>query len=795
MPKSPSLISKDIPRWLYEVLRKLDDRAEETSQQMGAISRGESPIGGGLSLDLTDYLKLSGRPNQWAHGRNIFDAKISTPTGSFYFSTSQTGFGLRALTSPTIPPPGLPNTYVNVNFSIEESLASRTLYVNREWIFPNFNEVEGDTTGYHIFADTSDYQHFTKKTLDIGCIHSFSDSVVANNSGISDESETKMIQLKISGSMAANRDASTHAMTDTWPVIQFPAMDLRLSQGVTSRDRTHTFCILKTPTSGGAHTGTPFEIDGFIYGGDTRRELYSMYGGAKGTLPAPTTGSLIQWNPAITGLTGTFTVSSPIVSGITPDTTGIKVGMRVRESVSNYRLTEDTFVVSVDSSSQITMSQDWTDSTNSKAFVCFGPNYITTAALSGILTIEHSSTTDRDTYTVNCTTNGTTAVTSAALFGPVQVGHAIFGVGIPAGTTVTVVTDTSNITISQAATDSTTNIRNFASDDHTQLIRKFGPTNQFIGVQPAGTVPAGGLHLSGFLSVGSTVPVSTTETVHIEKAVTGVLTNFALFKMSHSGTGSVGSTHKTLLVQNLGAPSRSAGTPSFTGIDVQITPNCPAGLTDNILLGINMSAVSTLGGGSTINQITGVNGECGCSGTGTATLMQGGVFMLRPSSATVGSIRAIELVSSTTPTQTGLVSNMFGIYMDTLGAPATITGAGAITSFYGIYRISTVSATNKWFIYMTVTDLPSIHTGPLRLGDAVTPTHILELAAGTTTKTPILFTAGTNLTTALAGAMEWDGSRAYLTQTVGPTRKTIAYTTDSLPAVPGFSRIFATMGA
>lgn len=62
---------------------------------------------------------------------------------------------------------------------------------------------------------------------------------------------------------------------------------------------------------------------------------------------------------------------------------------------------------------------------------------------------------------ISCTTNGTTTVTSSAAFGPVSVGALITGSGIPANTYVTAVASTSSITISNAATNSTTASRNF----------------------------------------------------------------------------------------------------------------------------------------------------------------------------------------------------------------------------------------------------------------------------------------------------------------------------------------------
>lgn len=56
----------------------------------------------------------------------------------------------------------------------------------------------------------------------------------------------------------------------------------------------------------------------------------------------------------------------------------------------------------------------------------------------------------------------------------------------------------------------------------------------------------------------------------------------------------------------------------------------------------------------------------------------------------------------------------------------------------------------------------------------------IAVPAGTTTLIPLKFTAGTNLSVAVAGAVEWDGTLLYITQTSGPTRKTIAYTDSNI---------------
>lgn len=72
------------------------------------------------------------------------------------------------------------------------------------------------------------------------------------------------------------------------------------------------------------------------------------------------------------------------------------------------------------------------------------------------------------------------------------------------------------------------------------------------------------------------------------------------------------------------------------------------------------------------------------------------------------------------------------------------------------------------------------------LSVGVTPIEIIDalgaitLPAGTTTLSPFKFTAGTNLSAPAAGAVEWDGTNLFITQTTGPTRKTIAYTDSNI---------------
>ncbi|TAK96262.1 hypothetical protein EPO05_02235, partial [Patescibacteria group bacterium] len=103
----------------------------------------------------------------------------------------------------------------------------------------------------------------------------------------------------------------------------------------------------------------------------------------------------------------------------------------------------------------------------------------------------------------------------------------------------------------------------------------------------------------------------------------------------------------------------------------------------------------------------------------------------------------------------------------------TGTTANAVLNMY-----SSNGATGS--ITYTTNDSWNFEGGSVGLGVA-NPTASLAIQAGTASAgtAPLKFAAGTNLTAPEAGALEWDGARLYITQTTGPTRKTLAYADDS----------------
>lgn len=98
----------------------------------------------------------------------------------------------------------------------------------------------------------------------------------------------------------------------------------------------------------------------------------------------------------------------------------------------------------------------------------------------------------------------------------------------------------------------------------------------------------------------------------------------------------------------------------------------------------------------------------------------------------------------------------------------TLSLTGAITGSASIDGTGNVS--------LTTTNA----TGLLLAGGTMTGTLTARSGSSAAGTAPIKLVAGTNMTAAEAGAVEWDGTSLYVTQTTGPTRKTVAYIDSAL---------------
>jgi hypothetical protein len=141
-------------------------------------------------------------------------------------------------------------------------------------------------------------------------------------------------------------------------------------------------------------------------------------------------------------------------------------------------------------------------------------------------------------------------------------------------------------------------------------------------------------------------------------------------------------------------------------------------------------------------------------GTGTAngeTTSVTNMYLIRPpDTITIGSITAGSTTTVTTLKQYACVN-------PTLAA----TGTNTITTHIGLYIPNLTSGTTIWAILSE--GGKSSHLGAFSFGKNTAPTHFVDIAAGTTAIAPIKLTQGTNLTTPVAGCIEFDGSDYFLT--------------------------------
>jgi hypothetical protein len=113
-------------------------------------------------------------------------------------------------------------------------------------------------------------------------------------------------------------------------------------------------------------------------------------------------------------------------------------------------------------------------------------------------------------------------------------------------------------------------------------------------------------------------------------------------------------------------------------------------------------------------------------------------------------------------------------------ATVTITGGAGGLATSGSVTANNVPRFAGGPTTFTLTDSAISDNGTaITLGRATTISSTLSVATGTASIAPLRFTAGTNLTTTVAGAVEWNGTNLFITNS-SLVRKTLAYTDSNI---------------
>ena len=135
-----------------------------------------------------------------------------------------------------------------------------------------------------------------------------------------------------------------------------------------------------------------------------------------------------------------------------------------------------------------------------------------------------------------------------------------------------------------------------------------------------------------------------------------------------------------------------------------------------------------------------------------------------------------------TASQTGNLALGYGYFVH----DGSNAGTGTLAAFYGLYvqpltlgtsnvgvSSNIASGASNWNIYAAGT-ASNAYAGKSYFGGTTSPTGYVTIAAGSTSVPAIQLTAGSQLTSATSGAVEWDGTSLYVTSSV-PTRRTLLY--------------------
>ena len=254
-------------------------------------------------------------------------------------------------------------------------------------------------------------------------------------------------------------------------------------------------------------------------------------------------------------------------------------------------------------------------------------------------------------------------------------------------------------------------------------------------------------------------------------------------------SGALGSIHyqsapsTTAMLAGITSTTPSFLTSTGTGAAAQAPTWTSSTGTGNVVLATSPSLTTPSLGVATA---TSINGLTLSSSTGTLTIANGSTLVtsgaysitLTATAATVATLPSGTVTLMANPmTTAGDI-----IYGGTAGAATRLaTGSGVLVG----------GATPSWSTTPTLTgtNFSSIPNGALTNSSVTigstsvslggTQTSLAGVAnithiAGTTSVAPINFTTGVTLTTAVVGAVEWDGNNLYITNS-GPTRRTIAY--------------------
>lgn len=301
----------------------------------------------------------------------------------------------------------------------------------------------------------------------------------------------------------------------------------------------------------------------------------------------------------------------------------------------------------------------------------------------------------------------------------------------------------------------------------------------------SGATPTGGnvddVTITGRIFAGNNIGSTAYQANQILKiinSITAGVPNPAIFVTQlNSLTGTAVGNWAAFRGDVTGGAGYTSGTFSCYGVQLNVNPSIPAGVTLAELAGMKFTSniVHLAGGDGTLTLAAGVRsqitGSTGWAG-GTVAIMAGIVSEVSNRNMPVTLLEGFRIDRVSGNNYSAAITEAVAI--DII---STFANSSNVSTWYGL-RIPTMSGpTTIWGIYQAGT-MNSAIAGKTRFGSTATPAHWIDVAAGTTTVAFIRAASGSLLTTAAAGCFEYDGTRIYFTDGT-PTRQTLAFLSDS----------------
>lgn len=768
--KSPPIRKDGTPRWLYEALRRINDRLGDNNNQLYAISRGESSFGGGTSLagvtdhgsltglvpddDHTQYFLLRGRTGgQVGFGSVAPSGNLFSDAGSFCQtkrSSSETVWSAAAI-----------STSASVNDIIVLVLSTggrEDLGDNGDAAHLSITDTKGNTWTKQAEQSVNDLAARTGRVSIWTCVVTVALTAGVDTLSITFDANTtnKAIESRrffgFSGAIVSLAGSAGGFALQTFPATPLNTLtinNLLLGRYLFVRGTGIIDNGLNYIATGGYSIDNPVHSNSTTSNATLSRNIGSRIEYSIASVTESTTAPTVDYAnlPASCSIMAALRISSATTTG------SLFLSSVNDNNASLIHLSNSTIYTNFD----FLYFRNINSTTNN--------SYI--RGSDGTFVGPVASTSDL--LDMAADTNGDPVTRGAIIYGNSTPKWASLGVG-----SAWQFVGTSDGINTGFLTPDHGMLGGLTDDDHLQYFRLqgrsggqiVGSTGSHGGANNADTAFSGRVIID---PAGQTFAYTANRALDIRMAAAAPTAGAVLIQNSFGSLLGPGAGQSiTLNIAATGTFSTSAGgNQEIIGLQFVIAPSANTGVVFTPAVSGSVFQVSATANGGTVDKIVGATYKVFTTGAGTVT---NGIVAIeanpRPGTATT-TLTGLRLGESNSGSTSGTVPDYWGI---DFGSAAVINYAN-VTNWTGIRIPAAPTNPTGTIRGLAIDNILSHHVGAFKFGSTSNPTHYVDIAAGTTTIAPIKLTSATPITTAVAGCIEFQTDDFFATISTGPARK------------------------